>query len=121
MKFFLLFLKGDNFVQEKIDYKQFEETKEEIKEDEDGSSKIIKTFKGHTSWVGSIAISPDNQKIASGSDDNTIKLWNLQSGKLLKTLKGHTSSVNSVAISPDNQKILSGSDDKTIHLWDLKP
>ena len=67
-------------------------------------------------------------KIVSGSDDNTIKVWDIASagGRLLNTLKGHTSSVSSVAVTPDGTKIvsgsggfLSGSGDKTIKVWDI--
>ena len=55
--------------------------------------------------------------LASGSDDNTIKLWNSQDGRLIRTLTGHTDRVYSVAFSPDGQTIASGSRDNTIKLW----
>ncbi|MEO0968738.1 MAG: hypothetical protein AAFX80_10460, partial [Cyanobacteria bacterium J06639_18] len=75
----------------------------------------IKTLEGHTNRVNSVAFSPDNN-IASGSSDNTVKLWNLQ-GHLIKTLKGHYSDVNSIAFSPDGNTIASASTDRTIKLW----
>ncbi|BAY34668.1 WD-40 repeat-containing protein [Nostoc carneum NIES-2107] len=74
---------------------------------------------GHSSAVYSVAFSPDGQKLASGSDDNTIKIWNITTGKAITTLTGHSSSVYSVAFSPDGQKLASGSSDNTIILWDL--
>ena len=77
----------------------------------------IRTLKGHSERVTSVAFSPDGQTIASGSDDNTIKLWNSQDGRLIRTLKGHTELVTSVAFSPDGQTIASGSWDNTIKLW----
>lgn len=80
----------------------------------------VLTLAGHSDYVNSVAISPDGQTIASGSRDNTIKLWNLKTGKLIRTLIGHSGYVNSVAISPDGQTIASGSVDRTIKLWSLK-
>ena len=44
------------------------------------------------------------EEILSGSDDNTIKLWNKETGKLIKTFEGHSKSVTSVCFSPASQK-----------------
>ncbi|NES93843.1 MAG: hypothetical protein F6K32_01070 [Desertifilum sp. SIO1I2] len=66
-----------------------------------------------------IAISPDNQIIAAGNNDKTIKLWDLATGKLQQTLSGHEGAVLSIAISPDGETLASGSSDKTIKLWNL--
>ena len=73
----------------------------------------------HTQEVQSVAISPDGRTLASGSQDNTIKLWSLPDGALLKTLTGHRGLVSSIAISPDGRLLASGSDDMTIMLWSL--
>ena len=54
------------------------------------SDKLINTLKGHTNWVLSLAISPDNKKIVSGSSDNTIRIWDLDSGNLINTLIDNT-------------------------------
>jgi hypothetical protein len=54
----------------------------------------------------------------SGSDDQTVRLWDTATGAALQTLKGHGSSVNSVAFSPDSKQVVSGSDDRTVRLWD---
>jgi len=54
--------------------------------------------------------------LASGSFDNTIKIWNLISGECIQTLKGHTNVVCSLATLPDN-KLASGSSDETIKIW----
>ena len=75
------------------------------------------SLEGHSSRVTSVAFSPDGKTLASASDDNTIKLWNLQTQKELKTLKGHSSSVMSVAFSPDRKTLASASADNTIRLW----
>ena len=73
---------------------------------------------GHTSWVSSVAFSPDGRRIVSGSTDNTLKVWDAATGQETLTLKGHTSWVMSVAFSPDGRRIVSGSDDKTLKVWD---
>jgi serine/threonine protein kinase len=83
----------------------------------------VHTLKGHTSMVQAIAISPDGQLIASGSNDNNIKLWQLTTGKLLRNFNrwfsGHSSMVDSLAFSPDGQLLASGSWDDTIKLWQV--
>ena len=61
--------------------------------------------------------SPDWQYIASGANDETIKLWEVANGDLLNTFDGHNDDVWSVAYSPDGQYIASGSSDKTIKVW----
>ena len=63
---------------------------------------------GHTESVNSVAFSPDGKTIASGSSDNTIKLWNAETGQQLNTLKGHTDLVESVAFSPDGENYCFG-------------
>ncbi|MEH2331614.1 serine/threonine-protein kinase [Nostoc sp.] len=103
----------------------------------------VQTLKGHSSMVHAIAISPDGQFIASGSNDKTIKLWQVGTGKLVRQLgrwsSNHSNMVHSVAFSPIssnlsyqgesgksagvadlNRGILaSGSWDNTIKLWDV--
>ncbi|KAG6326569.1 hypothetical protein ID866_12520, partial [Astraeus odoratus] len=68
-----------------------------------------------------VAFSPDGKRIASGSLDNTICLWDAETGSQLGSpLQGHTGGVNSVAFSPDGKRIVSGSDDNTICLLDAE-
>ncbi|MFM6679559.1 MAG: protein kinase domain-containing protein [Dolichospermum sp.] len=81
---------------------------------------LLQTLTGHSNRIRSVAYSPDGQTLASGSVDDTIKLWDVKTGNLLQTLSDHSSSVCSVAYSPDGQTLASGSDDKTIKLWDVK-
>ncbi len=77
------------------------------------------TLVGHSDMVRSIAISPDGQTLVSGSNDQTIKIWQLSSGTLKSTLTGHSSWISSVAISPDGEILASGSGDNTIKIWQL--
>jgi WD40 repeat protein len=76
------------------------------------------TLSGHTRAVLAIAFSPDG-KMATGSDDNTIKLWDVNTGQLIHTLSGHSWSVVALAFSIDGNILVSGSWDKTIKLWQI--
>ena len=79
--------------------------------------KCLETLKGHSYGVLSVAYSPDGKRIISGSADETIKIWDANTGECLKTLEGHSNGVISVAFSPDGTKIISGSADTTIKIW----
>jgi hypothetical protein len=81
--------------------------------------RCVHTLPGHSSFVNSLAISPNGKTLASGSWDKTIKIWNLETGELIGTLTGHSDRVNSVAISGDGKMLVSGSSDETIKFWNL--
>jgi serine/threonine protein kinase len=83
--------------------------------------RLLRTLRGHSDTVDSVAFSPDGLTLASGSnEDHTIKLWEVYSGQLLNTLQGYSNSDLSVAFSPDGRTLASGGHDKdyTIKLWD---
>ena len=77
------------------------------------------TLEGHTGWVLSVSFSPDGTLIASGSSDDTVKLWDVATGTNIATLQGHTDDVTSVSFSPDGTTLASGADDRTVKLWDV--
>ncbi|MHC5760025.1 protein kinase domain-containing protein [Nostoc sp.] len=80
---------------------------------------------GHSGEVNSLAFRPilrnfsQARILASGSDDKTIKIWNLNARLQTATLQGHSDWVYAIAISPDGQTLVSGSKDKTIKVWNL--
>ncbi|MEG4804114.1 NB-ARC domain-containing protein [Microcoleus sp. ARI1-B5] len=98
------------------------------------TGELLKTLEGHSHGVWSVAFSPRAQPsqkcaaslldrdlmLASGSYDQTVKLWDVCTGQLLKTLQEHTSWVWSVRFSPDGDSVASGSSDETIKLWDVQ-
>ena len=63
----------------------------------------LQTLEGHSGCVNSVAFSPDGQKIVSGSDDKTVKVWDATTGSLLQTLNGHSDAVKSIATSLVNR------------------
>jgi len=76
-------------------------------------------------WVNSVAFSKDGTLLLSGGQDQSIKLWNVESSwkkstRLITTMLGHTGSVNSVAFEPKGTFLVSGADDGTTRLWDLR-
>ena len=70
---------------------------------------------GHTGWVLAIEVCQD--LVVSGSDDHTIKIWDVHHEQCRETLSGHQGPVNTLMF--DEHKIISGSDDKTLKYWDL--
>jgi WD40 repeat protein/energy-coupling factor transporter ATP-binding protein EcfA2 len=76
--------------------------------------------KSHQQQVNGIDMSRDNQYIATGSYDKTVRLWNFETGQLIKVLSGHSKAVNCVKFAPDSQTLLTASADQTAKLWDLE-
>jgi WD40 repeat protein len=81
---------------------------------------LISILRSHNGPVFSLAISPDGNTFVSGSNDRTMKRWNLKTGKLLHTFFGHLGPVVSVAISPNGDTLVSGSHDKTVRVWEVE-
>lgn len=95
------------------------------------SGQELRRFQGHTNHILSVAVSPDGRYGLSGSGveerdgkghpgtDNTVRLWDLETGQEVRRCEGHTHLVLSVVFAPDGRRALSGSWDETLRLWDL--
>ena len=76
------------------------------------------SFASHRDWVEAIAFSADDQYIASGGNDRTIRIWRTDDGQLVRTMSGHASAVKVVAFSPQSHYLAGGGRDGQIKIWD---
>lgn len=74
---------------------------------------------GHSASVSCVAVTPDGKYVVSGSEDHTIKIWELATGRLLRSLEGHSDDVRAIAVTPDSNIVVSGGDDNAIKIWQL--
>ncbi|HVF09682.1 MAG TPA: protein kinase [Abditibacteriaceae bacterium] len=81
--------------------------------------KLLRLLHGHRLWVSSLAFAPDGVVLASASAENTIKLWEVETGKLLRTLEA-LHAATAVAYSPDGLWLASGGADKAVRIWNTR-
>jgi WD40 repeat protein len=62
---------------------------------------LLRTLTGHSSGINAVALIPDGRRAVSASADQTLKVWELESGRELRTLEGHTAMVKAAAVTPD--------------------
>ncbi len=79
--------------------------------------KCVNTLNQHANQVRSVVVNPHGKTFASGSLDNTIRIWNLDNGELNCTFTGNSYGIYSIAFSPDGQTLASGSNDNIVKLW----
>src|SRR4051812_19663725 len=82
--------------------------------------KETRTLEGHSHLISCMAFSPtENTLLASGAFDNTVKLWDMETGKEKATLRGHSDVVGGLAFSPDGKLLASACRDRVLRLWDV--
>ncbi len=88
-----------------------------IRDSKTNTSKHI--LKGHEDYISCLAYSPDDKIIASGSHDQTVRLWDVKTGKHIRTLTGHQDDITFLSFNPDGSTLISVSRDMTINFWDI--
>ena len=83
------------------------------------SPAVFQAFDGHTDAVRSIVFSDDGTLLLSGSQDNTVRVWEIATGQMLKTFRGHGGQVQAAVFLPKGERILSASHDHTIREWSI--
>ncbi|GAB4294220.1 MAG: hypothetical protein Fur0025_30780 [Oscillatoriaceae cyanobacterium] len=81
---------------------------------------LTNTISAHLWGVNAVAISPDNQRLVSGSADKTLKIWDLATGDPILVLDNHGEQVSAVAVSPKGFTFASGGSDRTVKLWGIE-
>ncbi|HEX7840282.1 MAG TPA: AAA family ATPase [Kofleriaceae bacterium] len=84
------------------------------------SSALIRDLVGHSKGVCTCVVTPDGLRVVSASWDETLKVWDLESGRVLATFAGYASRVTAYAVTPDGLRVVSGSEDQTLKVWDLE-
>jgi WD40 repeat protein/serine/threonine protein kinase len=84
------------------------------------TAETTRTLAGHSRLVQAVALSRDEETIASAGEDGTVRIWSAVTGKLLRTLEGHVGSVHAVSIHPDGKRVASGGEDATLRVRDCR-
>ena len=75
---------------------------------------------GHTAGIAALTTTPDGKYCVSGSDDKSVRVWNIENGKCLRVLEKHTDLIRALSLTPDGKFCISGSWDKTLRVWNIE-
>ena len=75
---------------------------------------------GYTDLFHFVSFSVDGRRIVTGSDDNTVRVWDTETGKQLRVLSGHKGPITAASFGMDGRRIVTGSDDNTVRVWDTE-
>jgi eukaryotic-like serine/threonine-protein kinase len=84
------------------------------------SGHLVRLIDGHAEAVLSLAYSPDGSRLASGSDDRSVRIWDTSDYSALVSLRGHRDQVQTVLWSADGERLYSSSGDYSVRLWDTR-
>ncbi|HMC65516.1 MAG TPA: WD40 repeat domain-containing protein, partial [Gemmataceae bacterium] len=87
--------------------------------EEPAAGTVLQTLTGHSQQVTCLAFHHDGKILATGSRDNTVRLWDPTNGQVIRTFRGHTEEVTALAFSPDGTQLVSASQDQTVRFWGL--
>ncbi len=83
------------------------------------TAKLVCTLKANTDRVNSVAALP-GKRIISASDDNTLKIWSLETAKELLAIEGESGCMFAVAVTPDGKKAIACLSNQTLKVWNLE-
>lgn len=84
-----------------------------------GNLRNLIKLSGHNGDPTAVVISPDGRLVAAGATDNSVRIWDMQTGSLLQSLLWHISPAVALAFTPDSAKLVSGSKDNSLAIWNV--